>query len=160
MKETNHWRKTPRTTYAHAKDASLQSYWLVLHLMSWSSAKGLSACLPSRLALPAFSASCLASARVRFALIVAACSSDSLCIVHGRCALSAERCPSVRQPSRPSLGAEVEDQDFCLCVQLVLSRVFLHFATWFRCVPGCSEVQRASAAKASIAFRPSRPNRP
>ena len=43
---------------------------------------------------------------------------------------------------------------------VVCSSVILHFATWFRCVLGLSEFQRASVAKASQAFRRSRPSRP
>ena len=35
---------------------------------------------------------------------------------------------------------------------------FLHFATWFHCVLGPSEFQRAFGAKASKALSPSRPS--
>ena len=46
----------------------------------------------------------------------------------------------------------------CACRRLC-SSVFRHFATWLRWVLGLSEFQRASAAKASNALRPSRPSR-
>ena len=65
----------------------------------------------------AFSRSHLASARTRFALIVATCSSDSLCV----CA-AAERCLPRQVPARflsarASLSAEGEEEHICLRVQ-------------------------------------------
>ena len=105
-------------------------------------------------------ASRLASARIRFALIVAACSSVSLCACAAAVRCLPRRVPACFcHPVHPSAPRARSSTSACACSRLC-SNVFRHFATWFFWLLGSSVFQRASAANASSAFLPSRPSRP
>ena len=111
-------------------------------------------------ALCARSWSRLASARMRFALIIAVCSSDSLCVCAAAVRCLPRRVPACFcHPVHPSAPRERSSTSACACSRLC-SSVLRHFATWLLWLLGSSEFQRASAANASSALLPSRPSRP
>ena len=79
-----------------------------------------------------------ASARMRFAWIVASCSSDSLCVCEAAVRCLPRGVPSCFcHPVRPSAPREKSRTSACACSRLC-SSVFRHFTTWLRWLLGSS----------------------